>query len=89
MENELLISPPLMIVNGYENFLIINIIKYVCLVALIALAIVIVFKILKHKKVSNVLIIFTVILVIISGLAFFTDIYDNTMRMILPYYYGI
>ena len=27
MENELLISPPLMIVNGYENFLIINIIN--------------------------------------------------------------
>ena len=82
------LSSPL-IIEGALNFFIINIVKYICLISFIFLSIVIIVKKLKHKKINKILIILTTIFLIISFLAFCTDIYDDTMRTFLPYTYGV
>lgn len=79
----------LVIIEGNTNFMIINAIKYIVMTSCIILFSVIIWKKIKHKKINKLIIITFAILLIITFLAFFTDIYDELMRTILPYYYGV
>jgi len=77
------------VINGYTNFIIINVIKYFSLAVCIVLLTTIIFSKIKHKKNNKIIIILFIISLIITFLAFFTSIYDNFMRAILPYQYGV
>ena len=79
----------LVIIEGYENFIIINTIKYIVLISCIILFLVMIWKKTKHKKINKIIIIVFTVLLIITFLVFFADIYDELMRTILPYYYGV
>jgi len=84
-----IVEPNIVIIEGEQNFFIINIIKYLCLIVFISLSVVMILKMIKQERLNRTLMAVTVIFLLISFLAFFTGIYDSAMRVFLPYYYGV
>ncbi len=77
------------VIDGRGNYLFINFIKYFSVIILFALVTIIIIHMVKHQKIKKIFLALAILLFIICILAFFTEIYDEFMRGIFPYYYGV